>query len=448
MKKRIFAETFTVFYKYVVSLFFTAILLLLIFFCAVSTCYINITEKTYYVKDNVFLNLLAVFAVILMFLVCKNFSPVKSRLEKINNNEECFRKYKKILFIILFGIAAFWVLATQYCPGADQFRVQEAVEAFHNKDYTLLSDTGYLSRHKHQLGLVWMSYLVSLLFGSYNWVVLQLLNVAGLILFYYELVEICGQFRMKNTLRLLVLLCGILFFPMIMYCSFVYGTILGLAFSALALHQELLFFNTLKKRHAFYSAMSITLALFFKRNYLVFMIGFFIIALIEGFKEKKIWFLLLPLFSAALIVQSVIPVMIARKVSGESLEQGESSWSYIAMGLQESELAPGWYNGYNDSSYTDSNYITDVQTETVKENIRESVQKFLSNKKYAVTFFSRKIASQWCNPNFQSFWIVQIRSSQIQLNDWVYQFTSMKGTDKCAKFLNLFQFVILVGSLF
>jgi hypothetical protein len=62
-------------------------------------------------------------------------------------------------------------------------------------------------------------------------------------------------------------------------------------------------------------------------------------------------------------------------------------------------------------------------------------------------FFSRKTASQWNNPSFQSFNIVQSRASEIQMSNIFSTFISPNGSLPFLAFLKIVQFLILVGTL-
>ncbi|SFI32265.1 hypothetical protein SAMN04487830_14212 [Pseudobutyrivibrio sp. OR37] len=44
-------------------------------------------------------------------------------------------------------------------------------------------------------------------------------------------------------------------------------------------------------------------------------------------------------------------------------------WAFVAMGLQDEKHVPGWSNGYNYTTYEESNCITAVQEERAKADI-------------------------------------------------------------------------------
>ena len=62
-------------------------------------------------------------------------------------------------------------------------------------------------------------------------------------------------------------------------------------------------------------------------------------------------------------------------------------------------------------------------------------------------FLSKKVASQWNNPEFQCFWITNVRSSDIEKSPVISDILSLKGSSTFIAFLNIMQSIILFGSM-
>lgn len=440
-------------YRISVLVLFTAGLFLLSFYSLISTAYItnDAKEKTFFVRDNG--ALLILLLILLLLLGCFVFSrkKVRSFWERLENDEAFYKHLRKILLLILLGISLFWTLATQYNAGADQFSVQQSVYTLHARDYYQFDPEtgGYISRYPNQQGLLLISYLLSVPFGNYNYVVFQLISAVCIAVIYYELSEITLLLGLKKRVSLAVIAGGFLFFPLIMYTAFVYGTVPGLACSLFAIRKELEFFESGKAKPAVLSGIFMVLACLFKNNYLIFLVGAVLFALVRSLSLKRLVCLALPFLTLALYFgQAKATDLLLEKVTGYPVVEGTSPWSFIAMGLQRnSSRAPGWYNSYNYSSYGKAGYDGKKQADTAKENIRESLQYFVENKREALEFFSKKTASQWNNPNFQAFWIVQVRGSDVSKSDWLYAFVSTRGEHLATAFLNALHFLILAGAL-
>lgn len=438
-------------YKAVALICFFLILCLLTAFSACSTSYLaaDSTELTFFVKDYRYVNLLAVAAVVAALILLGKNKAVADLRARLNEDEVYFAKVRRCLLSVIAVLGCIWVLATQYMAKSDQILVQYGAYMLHYKDYALFREAGYLARCQNQLGLVWISYLLSFVFGNYNFVAFQLLNVAALAIIYREMAEIGAYSGLKRSGQTAVYLLGILFFPLTMYCSFVYGTVPGLALSLVAIRQGILFLQSRKWQHGGWSVLAMTAAVLMKTNYVIFMIGLVITAVMVSLKKRQPRLLVFPVILAACcMLQSNVLAAVTERVTGQTLNAGSSAWAYVSMGLQDTAGSAGWWNGYNEDSYIGSSYDAGVQAKEAKEDIGESLKRFTADRHAAVQFFSEKIASQWNNPTFQSYWIAETSTSGIEESGLVWAFTSPKGSYYGAGYLNLLQFVILAGALF
>ena len=169
------------FYQYVVLGLFFLILFYLAFLSLISTSGVYSSEVTYFVQDSIILNLAAFLVVLLLACAIKIFRPTAHWLQCIQTDSQLFFRYRRILLAILAAVAVIWVLAIQCQPGADQLAVQNAVYGLNTGDYSSFTD-GYIAMRHHQLSFTWISYLFSVVFGSYNSVAFQVFNVVGLVL--------------------------------------------------------------------------------------------------------------------------------------------------------------------------------------------------------------------------------------------------------------------------
>ena len=435
----------------VVGALFVLFISWLLLLSGFSTSYLSYSEHTFFVRDSMLVNVLAaaVFLALLALLHWKK-DGISACLRRSRLGPYLtFDGLKRTILLILLAEGVFWVLATQFTPGADQSAVLRAATQLRMKSSLLFSDGAYISKSPHQIGLVVFLYGMNALFGDQNIVVFQLLNAVGLMVVYKELSEISGMFGMSRRGQLLVAASGLIFFPLTMYTSLIYGNILGEAFALAAIQRELLYFRDGKKRHALLSAVWIALSVMMKQNYMVFLIGMVLYAFLELLRRRQ-WRigLFAVLITAACVIEPIAPRLLVEWKTGYAMNQGMSSWSFIAMGLQDNGTrSAGWYNYYNDESFFESGNNPEIQAEMAKEDIRQSLSDFASNPQKAVSFFARKTASQWNNPTFQCFWIVQSRESQIHESTWLRAFLSIPVSTAITGWLNLLQFLILLGCL-
>ncbi len=435
----------------VIGVLFLVFISWLLLLSACSTSYLSYSEHTYFVRDSLRNNILAaVICLGVLALLSRNKEAIERRLpmERLRS-VLTFERVKRAVLWILLAEGVFWVLATQFEPGADQSAVLRAATGLRMKSSLLFSDGAYISKSPHQIGLVVFLYALSALFGDQNVVVFQLLNAVGVMAVYKELSEISGLFGMSRRGQLLVAASGLVFFPLTLYASLIYGNVLGEAFALMAIKQELLFFRDGKRRSVLLSAVFIALSLMMKQNYLIFLVGMVLYAFLELLRSRQ-WrtIVFAVMVTLACVAEPIVPKLFVEWKTGYDMDRGMSSWSFVAMGLQENDVrCDGWYNAYNDDSFLESGNDPAVQAEMAKESIRQSLHGFASDPAQAVSFFARKTASQWNNPTFQCFWIVQSRESQVRQSLWLRTFLSIPCSTAISGYLNLIQFLILAGCL-
>ena len=68
--------------------------------------------------------------------------------------------------------------------------------------------------------------------------------------------------------------------------------------------------------------------------------------------------------------------------------------AYLAMGLRESNRAPGWYDEYVEQVYENANYDPEKTSERAKKNIRARLEEFAKDPAYTFQFFYEKMVSR------------------------------------------------------
>jgi hypothetical protein len=152
-------------------------------------------------------------------------------------------------------------------------------------------------------------------------------------------------------------------------------------------------------------------------------------------------------FFAVMVFSTPIVKIATEAVTGTKTGGGIAMTAYLAMGLNEDSLLyPGWYNIYVDGSYSDAEMNTDRQRKAASELISRKWDEYRKDPWYTLDFFSRKNASQWNNPDFESVWVKQYRESANPDYPLVLQYLeSVKGADAYNRMMNRIHFIILFG---
>lgn len=444
-------------YRYIVLGIFLFINIWLFLLSIFSTSRLtqDANEYTYYTFDYFWLHILtlAALAAFVYFLVNRRI------LQHINayytRNKKAYIKTRNMCLIITGIIGAAWVLLTQSHAGADQYYVLKAAEGLRNGDYSAFQYDGYIAKYTNQIGLLFIEYLIGFIVGDYNYIFWQLLNVVMVVFTYKLFSDILALFNMPRLACLLAPVSGILFFPWTLYSVFIYGNVAGLFFAALSFKYALLFIGSADEKcsvkYLLISGLAMMLSVMVKNNYLIFMIALIIYTVAEMLRRRNIQIILLSFaVIAGFCMQAVIPKLVIEKITGCDLNNGASSWAWIDMGLRPNTgttYADGWYNGRIAALYENNGYDTKKEAVAAKEEIRAYLELYRNDSKALVSFLSKKVASQWNNPEFQCFWITNVRGTNIRQSNFITGILSVKDNSAHMNYLNILQSLILFGSL-
>lgn len=414
------------------------ILLVVLFLCSVfGNASVNPKEHTQYTNDNFIIHILCIIAIsiIATVLVKKNI--------KIN------KKVAIITAVIWALCCTAWILMTQFQPRADQKYTMNAALEMRKGNFSALEEGGYLYIHPHQYGLTLYFYAVSFLFNENTFMAVQFINIIGLMVAYYSIYKTMEYINDNKETSKYIIVALLLFAPMAMYITFIYGNIMGLAFSMLAILFEIIYLKGEKKRYILLMALSIGLAVVFKSNYLVTMAAMVVLFMVEAIFRNKIKYII-PIVAIILsyIGGNCAVTCTMRAISHIDKNEGSPSIAYIAMGMQDGYMAPGWYNGYNKKVYVKNQYNNEIASEKSKESIKKSLEEFKEKPQNAVKFYSEKVVSQWNNPTFQSIWIHLGRKTEIKTNRIVKSIIKEKKIGRALVFyMNITQTLILFGAI-
>lgn len=158
------------------------------------------------------------------------------------------------------------------------------------------------------------------------------------------------NYRFSNyTLTLCV---SFFFTPYLFYTILIYGNVIGLLLALTSFYFLLKFDENNKIIYAVISGGTIVVSTILKTNCLIFMIAeiiFILFSIFQNFENgrrmiKRILCILLMVLGFWLSKNAVSHQLI--KLAGEPVK-GCPTITWVAMGMQDSKMAPGWWNGYN-----------------------------------------------------------------------------------------------------
>ena len=382
--------------------------------------YIN--EKILFQGDMVALNLLltALFAAFLFFMrrYYDFFAKVNMRAMEIGMTA----------LVVFAGLV--WVLTVRSVPAADSYNLFEAASDAANGKYTSMQNYtqfynsafynsySYFHFYPFQLGFVAFSELIYRIFGASSmWI--QVLNVLCVGASYFALARITKLlFKRKSAEFVAILLLAGCLQP-VLFCTFVYGNIIGMCCAIWASLFLIKYFQTGQYRWIYPSGGLLVLSTLIKYNNLIYLVAFVMVLLVHIVKAKK-WqsAVIAAALIAATLGSNALVIKHYEMRSGTEFAEGVSQTLYLDMGLRESYMAPGWYgtiakdtyiNYYLTPKFTgDPNASIDNANAAAQKDIETRLQA-LGKFNYAADFFSKKILSQWNEPTFESIWVSKVK---------------------------------------
>jgi hypothetical protein len=310
------------------------------------------------------------------------------------------------LVLILFGRSA---------PAADAYSVYSIAEHLAAGDSSVIHPSeSYLSYYPQQAGLTAFWEILIRLWNlaptglaAYHFIKLVYLPLTCAIIFFGEkLVHLLWNHERTDCIYLL--LAG-LNCPLLMYSSFVYGEIPSFAALSAGLYllTKLLLKDSCPSEKNSRSCLGLgsffllTLAVLLRKNSLIFVIAAVLVLLLVGLWQKRP---ALPLLAVCCMAGALAVLPCVQKYyelrSGSTISSGVPALSYLAMGMQESSRAEGWYNGFNFNTYQETGMDAQATEAASLEAIQERLSFFRKNPGEAARFYLRKYLSQWADGTY------------------------------------------------
>lgn len=380
-----------------------AMLLLLAVQSVVMTCAVDTAEHTRFLADSPLLHLVWIALLLAALVAYQYFRPHLPQ--------------RGVLIVVgaAFLFAVWWIFSAQIVPASDQARLLDVAVQLREGNAAAFMPGGYLYWYPNQYGMVLLCYVLQGVFGTQTFLAAQVLNCLCLPVIFLSLRCICiGLFASRRAADASTL-AAVAFVPLTFYATLVYGTLPGLALALAGLALLYGYFAHGGKWRAPLGGLCMAFAVMCKNNYLIFLVGYVLLLLLDALLRKKAASLLWAAVAVVLALWSgTLTDNMMYALSRTPRADGVPAAAWVAMGLQESDAAPGWYNGYNLWLYEQNGGDGQAAAQQASENIRERLDSMRENPAYALDFFNKKIGSQWQEPTFESVNVQQTRESAIE----------------------------------
>lgn len=370
------------------------------------TCYAEESQIVLTKNDNLLWNICGIgLLTATMYLLCKwvQGSPAKRKNLLL---------WDVIIWYFLGGIIL--ILFSKTAPSGDPLVVYSSAESLALGNMGVIHPTdSYLSYYPQQMGLVGYYELLlrfwnMLPISQHAYHFIKCVNVflaTITIYFQYKSVNILFKNDIVDTLYLSF---AFLHLPLLLYTSYVYGEVPSFAFFSIGLWALLKVLDKTGSRNGtfLYSLTSIiafTISVALRKNTLVLMIAVVIVTALEALRRRRPRLLVLAVIytlTALMILPGITNYY--EKRADSSLRTGVTALSYFAMGMQEGGRAPGWYNGFNITTYETSGLDSELANQISREAIAERLADFKADPAYAFDFYKQKYLSQWADGTYAS----------------------------------------------
>lgn len=375
------------------------------------------------------------------------------------------KRYSKRTLAIITGVVCVWyfaiglilILRARSAPAADAMTVYTMAEMVSRGDLSIVHPTdSYLSYYPQQIGLttflagiLWVLNKFTLPIAEYHFV--KLVYLAMICAATVAQGNIVRRLWKNDSATAVFLMLSALNLPYIVYATFIYNEIPSYCFFSVgACLLTELFVGTSENRGednkgignkgkenkgiknlvlALLSIVCFALAVLLRKNILVLIIAVVITVIFQWIGRRK-WEWLAYGIAVAVCSIMILPTVLSvyEKAAGSTVNSGVTAKSYFAMGMQESDgRGPGWYNGFNYDTFEQSG-CDPVAADIISDAaIKERMDYFGKNPGKAVSFYSRKIATQWFDGTYaslQATWATMSDRSQFfnQVYEGKYNF--------------------------
>lgn len=382
------------------------------------------TQKVLTKWDNPLISLFILLLMSLLFFLPAAYMAVKGSASAHN-----LLRFFVLGWFVTLGILQ--IIYGKTVPAADAYSVYDLAQSLAEGDTSVIHPTdSYLSYYPQQMGLAAFWELLIRLWKlthinqhPYHFLKIVLILLGCVIILYQEkIVHILWQDKRTDCLYLLLAGANC---PFLMYTSFLYGEIPSFAAISIGYYFLLRFLAARndsfpgavnppsdkgKIRKLFGSPLMLaagslcflTISVMLRKNSLIFVIAAVLVILFTGSPKYKravlVFFAGLLMLSALLILPCIQKLYECR--SGNKINSGVPPISYLAMGMQESSRANGWYNGFNFNTHQNTGMNSEATAALSKTAIKERLDYFREHPGYAVRFYLDKFLSQWVDGTY------------------------------------------------
>lgn len=393
--------------------------------------------------DNILLHVIAIALLVTFMYLLRYLYRKKNRVYKLLTTHI---KWFQVGIACISSIISFMVfMGGMRTPVDDQIQVYSAAQLFNDGNFINLTKGGYVNMYPQQLGYILYMQIILRIASGLEFQAIQVLNcffIAGTVYFACcFLNDLTEEFvpRVVGSLFFLFLL------PLYLLVSWVYGDIPFYCFLFLFLHNFATACKTGNKVNSVLAIISAVFCLLFRKHALILLIAALMVSVFSFIEKREKQYLLIGILSFVLPCVAVLCVEKGYTiVSGYEIDGGIPSAAWITMGTIEDESKPGWFNNYSVPLYYSTGCNRELTSEFAMERLKTRFVYFVDNPGYTLSFYKRKICTQWNAPYFNTEYLLTTDEGYTPKGITLFL---QEEEDAVRCFLSNFQSIIYLGML-
>lgn len=364
---------------------------------------------------------------------------------------------------ITFALGAAWVLVLRAIPINDTGVLYYCAAGLAKGDPSeLWRHEAYLRAYPFQAGYMQYSELLQRLFGRHSTLPQGLVNAAFLTAAYGAVMDLTWRALRDRRVQLLTALLLPACVQPVYYVTFLYGNLPGLCLSLWAVCCLL---RWVQGGRAWWTAAAVLLmagAVVLKPNYLIMALAAAAVTALyalgrqkspaapalsaKGGRARRFGALALcALLLAAPMAADRLARRVLEKRTGFALGAGAPQTVWLAMGMQEGPLAPGWYNRYPLALMERAGLDTDAARALNRQDIADRLGEFAADPGYALSFYHEKMVSQWAETTFESLLVNRVMPNETRLPAAVDSLLRGRGAQAAALYMEGYALILYAG---
>ncbi|MDO4294451.1 MAG: glycosyltransferase family 39 protein [Eubacteriales bacterium] len=382
------------------------LMLLSVFLHCETNIYTFEMEKTIEPHTPVLYCGLALIGILLVVLLC-------ALLQFFMKEEKQAERMRRAIFrgcgAVLFAVGLCWILFNDCVPTLDQmdsYKEAERIAGFRDEPY----DTDYLSSFPRNRGIVLLMAGVLRLFGD-SYFPFRLINLFAVLVIYGCVCKTTLRMYRNPVVSAAVSVLFLLCYPLLCYASFLYGTLLAIAFESLGFYAVLALCQTNRKRYAIIAACAFPLGILMHQSAVIAWIAAVIYLLLKTERRTIVRNLclgvssLVLLFAAEWAVNHVYCGITGADIHGSSVPA--SCTVYMGLTSTQGDSGPGSQDGSYTDIFAENQNDEEAANRDALHRISVVLQEYVAGER-KLTFFLEKIEYQWLDPTFGARKIIKM----------------------------------------